>query len=87
MDEANTWLINYNFQRSRSANDRPTFVWAEPVLILLEGALWAAYRATTAERPAKARSGYQKLLKGFAWTEGATRLAALADGIKPKGAV
>jgi glycosyltransferase involved in cell wall biosynthesis len=86
-DEVNSWLVDYNFQRSRSANDLPISVWAEPVVTRLEEALWAAYRATPAERSAKAQSGRQKLLQHFTWTDVATRLATFANEIKAKGTI
>jgi FkbM family methyltransferase len=85
-DEANSWLIDYKFARSRSANNLAISVWAEPIGTLLEEALWTAYRTMPAERSAKAQSGRKKLLKRFTWTEVAMRLADFANGIKAKGA-
>lgn len=85
-DETNCWLVDYTFERSTSAYDLAVSVWAEPIAAFLDAALWTAYRATPAERAAKARSGRIALLKRFRWVDVATRLADFARHILAKAA-
>ncbi|MHB8473436.1 MAG: glycosyltransferase family 4 protein [Gammaproteobacteria bacterium] len=86
-DEANSWLVDYRFQRARTPNDLVSSVWAGPTGNSLDDALRMAYRAAPAERSAKSSSGRKRLMEHFTWKDAALRLVALAERAKAKAAV
>lgn len=74
-EEANSWLVDYRFARAKTVNDLVISAWAEPLPAALDDALGKAFRATPAERFAKAWSGRKRLLDNFTWKDAAARLA------------
>jgi len=80
-DESNAWLVDYRFLRASTPNDLMDSVWFEPTENALDDALLKAYRASPAERFAKAWAGRKRLLDQFTWNDAALRLAALAEAV------
>lgn len=86
-NDANAWLVDYAFQRARTGHALAVSAWAEPVASLLDEQIWAVYRATLAERAARAGAGRRDLLARFTWAHVASRLAQLAHDAKDRAEV
>jgi FkbM family methyltransferase len=83
-NDANAWLVDYAFQRARTDHNLAVSAWAEPIASLLDEQIWAVYRATSAERAARAGAGRRDLLARFTWAHVASRLARLAHDAKDR---
>ena len=81
-NKTNSWLVDFQFQPSRSQHGLVSSIWAEPVAKALDEALWQAYRAEPATSFSKAWSGRKFLMDHYTWKDVALRVAALANEVK-----
>jgi glycosyltransferase involved in cell wall biosynthesis len=85
-NKTNSWLVDFQFQPSRSQHGLVSSIWAEPVAKGLDEALWQAYRAEPATSFSKAWSGRKFLMEHYTWKDVALRVAALANEVKAPSA-